>query len=56
MNRSLDQVSRYRAPGVHIDFDTPEKKAEFKTGIPVFVGFGKLTSLALRYCKRRTVV
>ncbi|MFZ2168853.1 MAG: phage tail sheath subtilisin-like domain-containing protein [Methylococcaceae bacterium] len=51
MNRSLDQVSRYRAPGVHIDSVAQEKKAEFKTGIPVFVGFGKLTSLAIRYCK-----
>ena len=42
MNSSVDQVSRYRTPGVHIDFVAEEKKAEFKTGIPVFVGFGQL--------------
>lgn len=40
MNSSVEQVSRY--PGVHIDFIAQEKRADFKTGIPVFVGFGKL--------------
>ncbi len=42
MNMSVDQVSRYRRPGVHIDFIAQKKRAEFKTGIPVFVGFGEL--------------
>jgi uncharacterized protein len=51
MNRSVDQLSRFRTPGVHIDYVAEDKRAEFKTGIPVFVGFGKLTALALRYCK-----
>ena len=43
MNSRVDQISRYRgAPGVHIDFVTLEKSTEFKTGVPVFVGFGQL--------------
>jgi hypothetical protein len=42
MNKSVDQVSRYRRPGVQIDFIAQKKIPEFRTGIPVFVGFGEL--------------
>jgi hypothetical protein len=48
MNSSVDQVSRYRTPGVHIDFVAEEKTAAFKTGIPVFVGFGELIDRTTR--------
>lgn len=51
MDMTREQVSRDRAPGVIIGFDIQQKKAEFETGIPVFVGFGKLTELALSFCK-----
>jgi phage tail sheath protein FI len=40
---SANAVSRHWSPGVHIKFDTPDKTPEFRTGIPVFVGFGELT-------------
>ncbi|MDD5320659.1 MAG: phage tail sheath subtilisin-like domain-containing protein [Methylococcales bacterium] len=42
MNMSVDQVSRYRRPGVQIDFIAQKKIPELRTGIPVFVGFGEL--------------
>jgi phage tail sheath protein FI len=56
MNSRVDQISRYRIPGVHIDFAAPEEVVEFKTGIPVFIGFGELTDptdLALKHSQRK---
>ncbi|HNP26335.1 MAG TPA: hypothetical protein PKM20_06325, partial [Nitrosomonas sp.] len=50
MNRLVNQTSRHRAPGVYVEsFVARQKKAEFKTGIPAFVGFGKLTAQALKF-------
>jgi len=37
---SANSVSRHRAPGVHIETGAPHKSPGFRTGIPVFVGFG----------------
>ncbi len=52
MNRSVDQVSRHRTPGVFIEHSVDQgKNAGFKTGVPVFVGFGKLTDLASKYSR-----
>ncbi|MGR9087500.1 MAG: phage tail sheath family protein [Gammaproteobacteria bacterium] len=37
-----DRISPYRGPGVHIDFAARDTPLPFTTGVPVFVGFGKL--------------
>ncbi|NOS89436.1 MAG: phage tail sheath family protein [Methylococcaceae bacterium] len=42
MSNSYTDLDTPQLPGVSLNFDTLRKKAEFKTGIPVFVGFGKL--------------
>ena len=51
MSSRVDQISRYRIPGVHIDFQTQDKVEVFKTGIPVFIGFGRLSDLTFEPCQ-----
>ena len=43
---SFAEPDRNRSPGVHVEFVPPESKVEFQTGVPAFVGFGKLTDAA----------
>lgn len=50
---SANNVSRHWTPGVHIEFASPDKIAEFRTGIPAFVGFGELTDQAVGKIKEK---
>ena len=49
-NQAKDKTEDYSAPGVHLEFIEPEKVVEFRTGVPVFIGFGQLTEAAAKEC------